>query len=130
MPQRTFSPDTLEELGKAYGVEHEKTYGYQADDPFQLVSVRVIARGLSKESRVPERMQIVGPPEASAAPDRDVYFAQRGEWLKTPVIGRSEVDGRSSGPLVVEEYDSTTIVPPGWTASLDSMNNIVLDSAD
>ena len=51
MPQPSFSPEALEELGRAYGVEHERTYGYRADDPLQLVSVRVVARGLSEESQ-------------------------------------------------------------------------------
>ena len=130
MPQPSFGPEALEELGKAYGVEHERTYGYRADDPLQLVSVRVVARGLSEESRVPERMRMVGMPERGAAADRDVYFTHRGEWIETPVIGRDQVGGGARGPLVVEEYDSTTVVPPGWSASLDFMNNIVLDRAD
>ena len=30
------------------------------------------------------------------------------------------------GPLIVEEYDATTIVPPGWSASLDAYANIRL----
>ena len=129
MPHSSFSPDALEELGSAYGIEHERTYGYRADDPLQLVSVRVVARGLSEESRVPERMRMVGMPERRAAADRDVYFTHLGEWLKTPVIGRDDIGGGSLGPLVVEEYDSTAVVPPGWSASLDFMNNIVLDRA-
>jgi N-methylhydantoinase A len=130
MPQPSFSPEALEELGSAYGVEHERTYGYRADDPLQLVSVRVVARGLSEESRVPEQMRMVGMPERRAAADRDVYFMQRGEWIKTPVIGRDDLGSGSRGPLVVEEYDSTAVVPPGWSASLDFMNNIVLERAD
>ena len=79
---------------------------------------------------MPEQMRMVGMPEKRAAADRDVYFMQRGEWIKTPVIGRDDLGSGSRGPLVVEEYDSTAVVPPGWTASLDIMNNIVLDRVD
>jgi N-methylhydantoinase A len=33
------------------------------------------------------------------------------------VLGRAALDDRPlAGPLVIEEYDSTTVVPPGWTA--------------
>ena len=46
--------------------------------------------------------------------ERDVYYGQAAGWLKTQVVGRSALAGRSAGPLVVEEYDSTTVVPPGW----------------
>ena len=31
------------------------------------------------------------------------------------------------GPLIVEEYDATCVVPPGWTARLDAAQNIVLE---
>jgi N-methylhydantoinase A len=31
------------------------------------------------------------------------------------------------GPLIVEEYDATTVVPPGCTAALDGDGNIVLE---
>jgi N-methylhydantoinase A len=31
------------------------------------------------------------------------------------------------GPLIVEEADSTTIVPPGWVARLDARRNIVIE---
>jgi N-methylhydantoinase A len=31
------------------------------------------------------------------------------------------------GPLIIEEYDATTVVPPGWQARLDSWGNIVVE---
>jgi len=31
------------------------------------------------------------------------------------------------GPLIIEEYDTTTVVRPGWTARLDSWNNIIME---
>jgi N-methylhydantoinase A len=32
-----------------------------------------------------------------------------------------------SGPLIIEEYDSTTVVRPHWRASTDRWNNIILE---
>jgi N-methylhydantoinase A len=32
-----------------------------------------------------------------------------------------------AGPLIIEEYDSTTVVRPGWTAHRDAANNIILE---
>ena len=130
MSQSRFSPETLEEIGASYGVEHEKTYGYQADDPFQLVSIRVVARGISEESRVPDRLAPMDGAATLSSTGREVYFGQTAGWLKTPVVGRSALDGVSAGPLVVEEYDSTTVVPPAWSASLDQLGNIVLEKTE
>ena len=36
---------------------------------------------------------------------------------------------KSEGPLIVEEYDSTTVVPPGWNATADQWSNIILEKA-
>jgi len=39
---------------------------------------------------------------------------------------RSELSRRTPGPVIVEEYDATCVVPPGWAAGLDSGGNIVM----
>jgi N-methylhydantoinase A len=129
MPQSRFSPEALEEIGASYGVEHEKTYGYRADDPFQLVSIRVVARGISQESRVPERITPMDGATAPPAGERQVYFGRAHGWMNTAVIGRPSLKGGIAGPAVVEEYDSTTVVPPDWRASLDPLGNIALEKA-
>jgi N-methylhydantoinase A len=127
MPQSSFSPEVMEEIGQSYGIEHEKTYGYQADEPFQLVSIRVVARGLSDESRVPDRIAPVNGAAEPTFSERNVYFYEAGGWTRTPVVSRSSLADGAAGPLVVEEYDSTTVVPPGWEAALDELGNIVLE---
>jgi len=35
--------------------------------------------------------------------------------------------GRMLGPLIVEEYEGTAVVPPGATAWLDEHANIVIE---
>jgi N-methylhydantoinase A len=46
--------------------------------------------------------------------------------VETPVIDRPNLKSPVQGPVIVEEYDATCIVPPGWTAALDAAGNIVL----
>ena len=49
-------------------------------------------------------------------------------WVHTPVLStRAALDGGRDGPLVVEEYDATCVVPPGARASLDGFGNIVVE---
>ena len=65
--------------------------------------------------------------------ERRVYFGPSQGWLNTPVVDRGGLNGSSgsgpliSGPLIIEEYDSTTVVPPGWRASVDHWRNIILE---
>jgi N-methylhydantoinase A len=123
----SFNSNTISELGEAYEYEHEKTYGYRANEPYELVNIRVIARGISEVSRVPDHIELDGRGSTTNPPDRKVYYSSQRGWIKTPVVDRGSLDREgSAGPLVIEEYDSGTLVPPGWEASLDPMKNIIL----
>ena len=127
MPTERITPQTLIDLGEAYDREHLQTFGYHTDAPYQLVNVRVIARGLSSKSRVPERLEL--PQSANQGPSqRPVYFGANQGWTDTPVVDRAYVaQNPGSGPMIIEEYDSTTVVPPGWSASVDRWQNILLE---
>jgi N-methylhydantoinase A len=56
-----------------------------------------------------------------------VHWTRGAPAVATPVVGRAAL-GRepTPGPLVVEEYDSTVVVPSGATVSRDSFGNLVL----
>jgi N-methylhydantoinase A len=112
-------------LEEAFGREHEKTYGHRAgaDEPVELVSIQVVGQGVREGSSVPERVR-PSRPEPTPPPPRRAYF---GTWLETPVIRRSDLARPRSGPLIVEEYDATCVVPPGARAELDAGGNIVID---
>ena len=56
-----------------------------------------------------------GPsPRRPAAPR--LLRAENG-WMETPVMRRSDLASRARGPLIIEEYDATCVVPPGARAS-------------
>jgi N-methylhydantoinase A len=41
-------------------------------------------------------------------------------------VRRSDLSKLRSGPLIVEEYDATCVIPPGATAELDAGGNIII----
>ena len=108
----------------AFGDEHERTYGHQAEaEAVECVTLRLIAR--VTEDR-PER-QVASSRVAGQEPaPRRVYFGPDYGEIETRVIDRPALSTPCDGPVIVEEYDSTCIVPPGWRAALDSMGNIIL----
>ena len=110
------------------GREHERTYGHRAgpDEPVELVAIHVVGRGLRPGSGVAERV-IPSRAEAAAPAPRRAYFGPGQGWIETPVLRRSELAAPRTGPLIVEEYDATCLVLPGWRASLDSAGNIALE---
>ncbi len=58
---------------------------------------------------------------------RSAFFGPDNGLVEVDVIGRSALGaGSRAGPLIIEEYDATCVVPPGWTAALDGDGNIIL----
>src|SRR5215813_14200783 len=110
---------TLAALAEGFGQEHERTYGHRAsaDEPVEVVNLRVVAQGVSDRPRVPEGIRIDRP----GAPDvamRRVYFGPTLGWRETPIIDRPALATPRVGPCIVEEYDATCVVPPGSRAML------------
>jgi N-methylhydantoinase A len=119
-------PLDLLALEDAFGAEHERTYGHRAghDEPVELVTLRLLGRGLPERPRLPPAPPLA--PHAVPHPARQAYFGPILGWLETHVCGREDLACGRPGPCVVEEYDCTTVVPPGWRATLDRFGNIVL----
>ena len=124
-----FTPETTVQLIEDFQQEHDRTYGYRSENEgVQVVALRVIARGLSDEVRVPEKLSITSwTPNTK---DRKAYFGPDIGWITVPIFGRNELSEQpADGPMIIEEDSSLTIVTPGWRASLDHLSNIVLEPA-
>ena len=115
----------------AFDEEHERSFGYNSPETgYQLVNVRVIARGLPETPRMPERLELPISFSSDTDSQRDVYFGPNRGWASVPITDRHSLSAlKSEGPLIVEEYDSTTVVPPGWNATADQWSNIILEKA-
>ena len=59
---------------------------------------------------------------------RRAYFGSADGLVETPVCNRAGLlADRRQGPLLIDEPDSTCVVPPGWVASLDDHCNIEVE---
>jgi N-methylhydantoinase A len=120
----------LARLEQAFAAEHERTYGHRAgpDEPVELVTLRVVARGVPDRPRVPERVR-VDRDGGRAAGERRAYFGPERGWLAARVLARADLATPVAGPAIVEEYDATCLVPPAAHARLDEWGNIVIELA-
>ncbi len=119
----------LSVLEESFGTEHERTYGHRAgiEEPVELVSLEVIGRGLPDAPRgVAAAAASLAPDIAITSPRRRAYFGPAQGWLEARVVNRSDLRTPRPGPCIVEEYDSTCLVPPGWIARLDGYGDIVM----
>ncbi len=114
-------------IEETFGVEHERTYGHRAgpEEPVELVNVELIGQGIPERPRVPERLSMPAAPPVGGA--REAYFGPGLGWVSTPVVARAALDGARPGPFIIEEYDTTVLVPPGASATLDRYGNVVIE---
>ncbi len=122
----------LASLEEAFGAEHERTYGHRAgtDEPVELVSLEIVGRGIPETPRAASAAAAsLAPDIAIAEPRRRAYFGPESGWLDADVINRSDLRTPRRGPCIVEEYDATCLIPPGWTARLDPHGNIAITRA-
>ncbi len=119
-------------LREAFEQEHQATYGYRSTrEPIQFINLRIVAEGLRGESAGIGRGGARPNGERPSQPQsnqRQVYFGPEMGWLSAPVIDRPDLDSHfQEGPLIIEEYDSTTVAPPHCRARLDEWGNINLE---
>ena len=99
--------------------EHERLYGVkdQAGSPVEIRALRLAALG---EAAATRSFQLdgangVGPSGSS----RRIHIG--GDDIDAPVRSRSSFgETLEPGPLLVDEYDTTVVVPPGWSARRDA----------
>ena len=120
-------PIDVEQLVAGFNAEHARTYGHVAEsDPVDVVSLRVVGR-------VPqERRGAYGTLDGHGhEPSRAAYFGPGPGLVETPVIARGDLAGVvREGPLLIDEYDATCVIPPGCTATLDALGNIEIRVGD
>ena len=108
--------------GGSFHKEHHRVYGYS--DPkraTQIVTLRVRATLAVERPSLRVRSQRTKP----ASTKRKVWIS--GKWREVET-GPREMIGRvpKSGPAIITDYGSTTLVPPNWTARLDSAGSLIL----
>jgi N-methylhydantoinase A len=129
VPPGPLSATDMARLREQFDAMHERAYGYAAsEDPVELVNVRLAAVGVTPKPRrapLPE-----GGTDAAPALKgrRDVWFAEAGSFRPTGVFDRGKLlrGNVIDGPAIIEEPDASTLVHPGWTASVDEHANLVL----
>ena len=108
---------------------HRRLYGYATPDrPVEVVNLRITAlASLPQPTLEPASLVESGDPSAASKGTRPVYF--RNEPVPTGVYDRSGLlSGHVvAGPAIVEQLDSTTVVWPEQTASVDPYGNLILE---
>jgi N-methylhydantoinase A len=105
---------------------HRREYGYDIPGrPVEVVNCRLKAVGLIDR---PNPGFTGGTGDSVAKARRQVHFDDG--WADTPIHDRASlaVGARLPGPVIIDEMSATTVVPAGWTVTVDSAGNLILES--
>ena len=135
LPDNCTEPaDLVAAVASQFHEEHQRIYGYRRpEEPIGLLNLRIRASAPGCELNL-ERLGEMFLKEAASPPPREgvreAYFGKKLGMRHTRILSRSALlKGDVEGPAVLEEFDTTVLIPPGWRAALDARANIVLRPA-
>ena len=132
LPEALFKKQDRAGIKKAFDAEHQLRYGTCApNEPAEIVSLRATVTGIMKTPAL-ERISKgnAKPPKAAAAlGTRMVSFDNRKAAIRTPIYIREELKAgnKITGPALIEEHASTTVVFPGDRLAVDPFGNLVIE---
>ena len=126
VPFHPADDDALERLYADFLAAHERVHGHAVEAPARFVNLRAVHR-----QRMPDTAGAAAPGTAGGLPDegpnpagagngsrRTARFPDEPAPIETRVVARDALaaGARLAGPAIVEQDDTTTLIPPGWTA--------------
>ena len=128
IPDGPIDGRTADALRAAFDRVYAHRYGYSdAKAAVELVTVGVTVSGAGPEVRLPEQRPGTRDAGQARKRDRPAYFTEAGGYVQCPVYDRARlpVGATITGPAIVEEPESTTVLPPGTTAEIDAWGNLL-----
>ena len=116
---------STQDLVDGFHAEHAREYNFRRDDsPVSIFRVGVKAIGVVQKANLPSFEVVKHVPEPAG--QRAVWF--KGKQCDAAIYHRQDIKAGAefSGPAIVEQIDSTVVVPPNTTATVDKYLNILI----
>lgn len=123
LPDLRTNSDVVEDLWRRFSTEYDRLYGHSGGtiESMEIVGIRIV--GAVPRSREATLRPL--EPTSDSTSNRIAYFD--GQSYDTAVVERLSLTAPISGPLLIDEYDSTTVVPPSMQAFVDKNQNLWLE---
>ena len=129
LPAEQLDASKIDRVLEQFHVEHDRAYGYSAPtEPVEFVNLRLTAIGKIAKPRLRELEGNNTDIAAAQKATRSVYFAESDSYVECPIFDRYRLGPGCvlTGPAIVEEIDSTTVIHPGYSAQVDRFGNLIL----
>lgn len=130
LPNGTITTGQISAIREYFDSEYEREYTYRLTAPAELVCYHLIAIA-EVDKLKPEKHPKTGKKLVDAIKGkRDVDFVEAGIHQATIYDGSALEPGMSfTGPAIVEEADTTVVIPPGLPCLMDDFNNYCIQTA-
>jgi len=120
----------LAEIKDDFEARHHRQFGFSLDAPLEIANLRVIGKGIIEGVSIEATEPGDSDPSDAQVDTNEVYFD--GNYYDTPIYDRAELAAGNeiSGPAIVVEDDSTIIIQPDYTATVDQYANLEISRGD
>jgi N-methylhydantoinase A/oxoprolinase/acetone carboxylase beta subunit len=123
----TLPYSNLEASLQAFHETHERLYSYhQPHRPIEIVCLRVKAVGATEKLTIPSYKDEGRKPDKAILKDQTLTYEGREHASRVYDRSRLKAGNRISGPCLIIDYESSTLLPPGYTCRVDPFLNLIL----
>ena len=118
--------ESLEDLTARFHDEHERQHAYKREEtPVEIYQLKVTAIGTIPKPQLPREETEEHEPQPKE--HREAVFGDEGK-VRAAVYERNDLrpGARIEGPAIIEQLDSTVVIPPEDEAEVDGYSNIII----
>ncbi|HEU0088635.1 MAG TPA: hydantoinase B/oxoprolinase family protein [Pseudonocardiaceae bacterium] len=118
--------DELNAMTEEFEASYRRTYSFLMDRPLVVEAISVEATGLTDQ---PDLDRAAAPAATESADAETVRLYAAGSWHEVPLHQRERMGAGDtvSGPAIVAEANATTIVDPGWRATMTPTGHLLVE---
>ena len=121
------------DVRKRFHAEHDRLYGYSLREeatPVEMLGVRLSASGVTAKPAVARKVRVAANPKVALKNRRPAYLAKARRLARLPVFDGDRLThgNRIAGPAIIESVNTSILVPRGWRAEYDALENCVLSA--
>ena len=127
VPLDLAADDPLRALYRDFQAAHDKIYGHSTDAPAQIVNLRSVHQAGGSDRLEDGAYRANG--EAVTPGTRRILLSEQTEPVEAAVFDRATlpVGHAIAGPAIVEQADTTTVIEPGWSATVTEAGDLIIE---
>jgi N-methylhydantoinase A len=129
IPEEEITDKVLSDIEKRFHTLHEARYGYCApEETIQNVNIRISAIGIIPPLELKVEKEEGKSPNKALKGFRDIYLPGSGGFISSAIYDRYRLKPGNvlTGPAIIEQIDSTTLIRPKQEAKIDCYRQIIL----